>query len=240
MGGSLSLRVATSDPLDQFIVNHPEYFFGQSPESGLVNPDNLLILMSHLKCAAFELPFQGRRALRQRTASGEMLDYLEEERVLHHSGDRWHWMSEAFPAEKSACASPRGTTSSSSTTPSAQPRVIGEMDRFAAPMLIHEEAIYLHGGEQYQVEKLDYENKKAYVRQVDVDYYTDANLAVNLRVLDEFERSDEGGSSPRPRRGERGHVWRPSSRRSSFTPTRTSARGRSTSPRRRCTPPPTG
>jgi DEAD/DEAH box helicase domain-containing protein len=71
-------------------------------------------------------------------------------------------------------------------------RVVGELDRQAAPMLIHEEAIYLHQGEQYQVEKLDWEEKKAYVRPVDVDYYTDASLAVTLRVLEVFgETRDE-------------------------------------------------
>jgi DEAD/DEAH box helicase domain-containing protein len=190
-GESLSLFIASSDPLDQFIVGHPDYFFERSPESGLVNPDNLLVMMDHLKCAAFELPFRDGEPFGS-AAVGDMLEYLGQERVLHHAGSRWHWMSEAFPAESVGLRMAARENFVIIDVTETEPRAIGEVDRFSAPMLIHEEAIYLHGGEQYQVERLDYENKKAYVRHVNVDYYTDANLAVNLSVLDEFEQSAEG------------------------------------------------
>jgi len=193
-GQAFSLFVASSDPLDQFIVTHPDYFFGQSPESGLVNPDNLLVMMDHLKCAAFELPFQDEEPFGTMPV-GEMLEYLAEERVLHHAKDRWHWMSDAFPAETVGLrmAARENFVIVDITEP--KPRVIGEVDRFSAPMLIHEEAIYLHGSDQYQVERLDYENKKAYVRGVEVDYFTDASLAVNLSVLEEMEQSTEGNAT---------------------------------------------
>ncbi|HEX9014864.1 MAG TPA: DEAD/DEAH box helicase [Chloroflexota bacterium] len=190
-GQALSIFVATSDPLDQFIVSHPDYFFGQSPESGLVNPDNLLVMMDHLKCAAFELPFRDAEDFGT-VPVGEMLAYLADERVLHHSGNRYHWMSESFPAESVGLRVAARENFVIVDTTAPKPRVLGEVDRFSAPMLIHEEAIYLHGSEQYQVEKLDYENKKAYVRKVDADYYTDASLAVNLSVLDEFEHEAAG------------------------------------------------
>ncbi|MGI5837077.1 MAG: DEAD/DEAH box helicase [Chloroflexota bacterium] len=190
-GESLALFIASSDPLDQYIVGHPDYFFDQSPESGLVNPDNLLVMMDHLKCAAFELPFWDGEPFGTLPV-GEMLEYLGEERVLHHARDRWYWMSEAFPAESVGLRAAARENFVIVDTTDPQVRVIGEVDRFSAPMLIHEEAIYLHGSEQYQVERLDYENKKAYVRHVDVDYYTDANLAVNLAVLEEFDQSVEG------------------------------------------------
>ncbi len=193
-GQALSLFIATSDPLDQYIVSHPDYFFGQSPESGLVNPDNLLVMMDHLKCAAFELPFRDGEPFGA-VPVAEMLEYLGEERVLHHARDRWHWMSEAFPAESVGLRAAARENFVIIDVTEPQPRVIGEVDRFAAPMLIHEEAIYLHGSEQYQVEKLDYENKKAFVRHVDVDYYTDASLAVNLAVLEEFDQSAEGAAT---------------------------------------------
>jgi len=192
-GEALSLFIATSDPLDQYMVGHPDYFFGQSPESGLVNPDNLLVMMDHIKCAAFELPFRDGEPFGT-VPVAEMLEYLGEERVLHHARDRWHWMSEAFPAETVGLRAAARENFVIIDTTQPKPRVIGELDRFAAPMLIHEEAIYLHGSDQYQVERLDYENKKAYVRRVDVDYYTDASLAVNLAVLEEFDQSVEGGA----------------------------------------------
>lgn len=182
-GVSLAVFVASSNPLDQYLITHPEYFFGRPPEHGWVNPDNLPILISHLKCAAFELPFTDGEQFGVET-TGEILEFLAEERILHHVGGRWHWTQDNFPAEDvSLRSASRENFVVIDQTRKESPRVIGEVDRFSAPMLIHEQAIYLHGGEQYQIERLDYENRKAYARRVEVDYYTDANLAVNLKVL---------------------------------------------------------
>ncbi len=177
--------VATSSPLDQFLVTHPEYFFERSPEQGLVNPNNLQILIEHLKCAAFELPFVDGEQFGVETTA-EILRYLEGERILHHEEGLWHWTAESFPAEQiSLRSASRENVAIIDITDGA--RVIGEIDRYAAPTMVHEEAIYMHGGEQYQVERFDYAEKKAYVRKVKVDYYTDANLAVELQVLEEAE-----------------------------------------------------
>ena len=180
---SAAVFVASSNPLDQYLVNHPEYFFESPPEHGLINPDNLLVLMDHLKCAAFELPFtEGERFGVETTA--EALEYLVGERVLYQSHGSYHWSSESFPAEQiSLRSAARENFVIVDTSQGA--KVIGEVDRYAAPMLIHEEAIYIHQGRQYQVRQLDYEGKKAYVEPVSVDYYTDASLAVELQVLAE-------------------------------------------------------
>ena len=188
LGAAVAIFVATSSPLDQYLVAHPEYFFERSPENGLVNPDNLLILIEHLKCAAFELPFVDGERFGVETTE-EILRYLAEERVLYHSRGRWHWTGESYPAEQiSLRSASRENVVIVDVTDGA--RVIGEVDRYAAPTTVHEEAIYIHEGRQYQVERLDYAEKKAYVRPVEVDYYTDANLAVELRVLDEAVRGD--------------------------------------------------
>lgn len=183
---SVSILVASSSPLDQFIIKHPDYFFESSPENGLINPNNLYILVSHIKCAAFELPFEDGETFGNQRID-EILAFLEGERILRHVGGRWHWMAESFPADDISLrsASPENFVVVDITEGA---RVIGEVDRASAPMMIHEEAIYIHGGQQYQVEKLDYEEKKAYVRRVDVDYYTDANLAVEIKVLEEFKQ----------------------------------------------------
>ncbi|MHB9092385.1 MAG: DEAD/DEAH box helicase, partial [Chloroflexota bacterium] len=180
--------VASSSPLDQYLVNHPEYFFEQTPENGLVNPDNLLILVEHLKCAAFELPFmEGERFGIETT--DEVLRHLETERIVHRAGDTWHWTADSYPAEGvSLRSASRENVVIIDLSDGA--RVIGEIDRYAASTMVHEEAIYLHEGRQYQVEKFDYPEKKAYVRKVDVDYYTDANLAVELQVLDQAAGED--------------------------------------------------
>ncbi|HHY93848.1 MAG TPA: DUF1998 domain-containing protein, partial [Firmicutes bacterium] len=188
-GLSLAVLVASSNPLDQYIVNHPEYFFSQNPEHGLINPDNLYVLMAHLKCAAFELPFDSGEGFGVPTTD-EMLSFLQEEGLLHRQGQRFYWIADSFPAEGISLRS-AAAENFVVVEHTGSPRVIGEVDRFSAPMLLHEEAIYMHGGEQYQVERLDFENKKAYVRRVEVDYYTDANLAVEIRVLEEWPRDGQ-------------------------------------------------
>jgi DEAD/DEAH box helicase domain-containing protein len=183
-GESLVIMVATSSPLDQYIVQHPEYFFQQTPETARINPNNLIILIDHIKCAAYELPFKEGETFGSVEVT-EMLEFLTEEKVLHFHEGKWHWMNAAFPAHNISLrsASQENVVIIDQTMP-GNTKVIGEMDRFSAMTLLHEEAIYLHQGVQYQVEKLDWEEKKAFVRQVDVDYFTDANLAVQLNVLE--------------------------------------------------------
>ncbi len=189
MGTAIALMVASSNPLDQYIIQHPEYFLGRPPENGLINPNNLYILISHIKCAAFELPFEDGEAFGVETLD-EILSFLEDEKILRHVGGRWHWTAEHFPAESVSLRSAANENFVIIDITKPHHRVIGETDRFSAPMLLHEEAIYMHEGLQFQVEKLDFEEKKAYVRKVDVDYYTDASLAVSLKVLDVFKEED--------------------------------------------------
>lgn len=181
---ALIIMVASSSPLDQYIVKHPEYFFHRPPESARINPENLIILVDHLKCASYELPFRGDEQFGDMDVD-EILQYLHEEGVLHFSGNRYYWSDQSFPAHaislRSASQENVVIVDQSNV---ANVRIIGEMDRFSAVTLLHDEAIYLHEGIQYQVEKLDYEHRKAYVKQVDVEYYTDANLAVQLKVLE--------------------------------------------------------
>ena len=186
---ALAILVASSAPLDQYIIQHPEYFLGRPPEYGLINPNNLYILLSHIKCAAFELPFEDGEAFGVETLT-EILAFLEEEKVLRHVGGRWHWTADQFPAEAVSLRSTANENFIIIDITKPHHRVIGEMDRFSAPMLLHEEAVYIHESRQFQVETLDFEEKKAYVREVDADYYTDASLSVNLKVLDIFREAE--------------------------------------------------
>ena len=196
-GTSIVFFVASSAAIDQYIVSHPDYFLHQSPENALLNPDNLYILLSHFKCAAYELPFEDGDAFGNAPAPEELLGFLEEENILRHVDGRYHWMAEDFPASE---ISLRSAASENfviiDITDPARHRVIGEMDRYTVPMLLHENAIYMHEGQQYQVEKLDFDACKAFIRQVDTGYYTDANLNVSLSLLDveKSEDSPEGGS----------------------------------------------
>lgn len=193
-GTSAAVLVASSAPLDQYVAEHPDYFFGRSPEHGLINPDNLLILVSHLKCAAFELPFADGDSFGLDSAStGEILSYLEDAKILRHAGSKWHWMNENFPAEDISLRSASSENFVIIDTTQPQHRVIGEMDRLAAMTMLHTHAIYIHEGQQYHVDRLEWEEKKAYVHAVDVDYYTDANLAVTIKPLDVFRQDQELG-----------------------------------------------
>ncbi len=184
---SLAILVASSSPLDQYIINHPDFFFEHPVESALINPDNLLILMAHIKCAAFELPFKDGEDFGVETTE-EILSYLEEQRILRHRAGNWYWMAERYPAED---VSLRSASSDDfaviDNTDQARVKVIGRVDRFSALTTIHKDAIYLHESNQYQVKELDLDGKKAYVKQVNVNYYTDASLAVDLRILDQFD-----------------------------------------------------
>ncbi|MED4583908.1 DEAD/DEAH box helicase [Brevibacillus choshinensis] len=194
-GESVVVMVGSSTPLDQYVISHPEYFFDRSPETARINPDNLIILVDHLKCAAYELPFR-EGDLFGRAEIVEILEFLTEEQVLHHSKGKWFWMNDSFPAHNiSLRSASQENVVIIDISERGNERVIGEMDRFSSMTLLHDEAIYLHQGTQYQVEKLDYEEKKAYVREVAVDYYTDANLAVQLKVLEQDQYRREGQSA---------------------------------------------
>ncbi|MDR1569617.1 MAG: DEAD/DEAH box helicase [Oscillospiraceae bacterium] len=190
VGASLTVLVASSSPLDQYIVSHPEYFFGQSPEQALVQPDNFHVLVNHFKCAAYELPFYQGERYGDLDSTDELLGHLTDNHFLRAVNGRWHWMSEEFPsAEVHLRSAGDENFLIVDVTKPERHRVIGEMDRFTVPMLLHEHAIYMHEAQQYQVEKLDFPNKKAFVRAVDADYYTDADVSTSLRVLDVFETS---------------------------------------------------
>ncbi|MFC1628216.1 DEAD/DEAH box helicase [Gemmatimonadota bacterium] len=184
-GTSVAIMVASSRPLDQFMVTHPEYFFGSSPEHGRINPDNLLILVSHIKCAAFELPFEEGESFGGEPLE-EILDYLVEQKVLNKAGTRWHWMVDAYPADgvslRSAAPENFVVIDRSDGT-----RVLAEVDFDSAPETLHEGAVYMVQSEQYQVEQLDYDNRKAFVRRVDTDYFTDAISYTRVRILDVFD-----------------------------------------------------
>jgi len=185
-GKSAAVLVASSSPLDQFIVNHPDYFFTKSPEKALINPDNLSILVSHVECAAFELPFGDGETFGKLDISG-VLKFLEEEKLLHHSQEKWYWTSDAYPADG---VSLRSISSDNFVVVDAtdETKVIAEVDFTSALTTLHPKAIYLCEGEQYFVEKLDFEERKAYVKKTDVDYFTDAIDYTKIKILDVFNK----------------------------------------------------
>jgi DEAD/DEAH box helicase domain-containing protein len=201
-GLSAAVLVASSAPLDQFMVTHPDYFFGSPPEFGLINPDNPYVLVSHLKCAAFELPFvHGERFGDQDIT--RYLTLLEEEGVLHAAGGRWHWTSETYPADHVSLRTVASdnfvvvdtTHREADGRRTRKRQVIAEIDWKSAFAMVHPKAIYLIEGEQYEVQELHFredEEKVAYVKRVSLDYFTDAVTAKGVWALDRFQGQAAG------------------------------------------------
>lgn len=188
---ALGVLVATSDPLDQYIVRNPDFFLGASPEHARIDPDQLLILTDHIRCAAFELPFEdgerfGSEDLR------EVLSYLEQEGVLHHEGPRWHWMTDSYPANSVSLRSVAEGNFVVVDTTGGKQDIIAEVDFSSAPMTLYKGAIYMVQAQPWQVESLDWEGRKAFVTRTRADYYTDAIDYTKLKILDQFEQETRG------------------------------------------------
>jgi len=186
---SLTIMVASSTPIDQYIVEHPDYFFGKNPETAFIDRTNLTILMGHLKCASFELPFNKEESFIP-DITGQLLDFLADERVLRKADGKYFWMSEIYPADEVGLRNSNQENVVIINT-SNQNKIIGEIDLFAAQEMLHNEAIYIHNSIQYYVDKLDWEELKAYVHKVDSDHYTDAITKVDIKVLDVLEEEKE-------------------------------------------------
>ena len=191
-GVSVAVFVASASPTDQFIMNDPDWFFGKGAEEARIDPDNPYILSDHMRCAAFELPFRddvlesGGETFPAEVAV-PVLEYLEEDGIVRHTSGKWHWAARSYPAEG---ISMRSATSDNVVIIDATERrdaVIGEMDRASAKELIFDNAVYIHRGRQYLVEKLDIENRKCIVREADVNYFTDALVKTDIKVLTEDE-----------------------------------------------------
>lgn len=197
---SAAVLVASAAPLDQFIATHPAYLFERSPEMGLINPDNLAILLRHVRCAAFELPFEVGEGYGTLEQVDELLEYLAEQEELHRSNGNYHWVADTYPAEAVSLRASTDDTIVIQDTGEGRPVVIGEVDRATAPLLIHEGAVYIHEGSTYIVQELHWEQAIALVKPAEIDYYTDASETVDLDVLEVYD-ADEN------RLARRAHGW---------------------------------
>ncbi len=190
-GRSAAVMVASSAPLDQYVVRNPSYFFDASPERALIDPDNLHILVDHIKCAAFELPFTTEERFGKHDVQ-EILGVLAEQGLVHRTGDTWTWTNESYPADAVSLRSVSSDNFVVVDTTMGDPRVIGETDFTSGPSTLHPKAIYIVEGQLYQVDRLDFDARKAFVREVDCDYYTDAITYTKVTPIDTF--AAEGGA----------------------------------------------
>lgn len=190
---SAAVLIAGNSPLDQYICQHPRYLFGQSPEHALTNPDNERIMVKHLQCAAYELPFQKGEAYGGFGPVDLLLELMEEAGVLHETRDQYHYLGEGVPAGGVSLRTGSDETVLIHDTSGPSPEIIGEIDLESVPLLLYEEAIYMHLGQTYLVESLDWDGRIAYVRPVDVDYYTRASVGSSIRALRPEAEQETGG-----------------------------------------------
>ena len=188
---ALGVLVASSDPLDQYLVRHPEFFEGAPPEHARIAPDQPLILLDHIRCAAFELPFVGHEVFGHEVAT-PWLEVLGEEGVLHREGDRWEWIADSYPANAVSLRSVADGNFVVVDRTGGRQTILAEVDYSAAALTLYEGAIHLIQATPYQVERLDWEGRKAYVTRTHVDYYTDAIDYTRLKVLDAFGSAPAG------------------------------------------------
>ncbi|MEZ4517199.1 MAG: DEAD/DEAH box helicase [Chloroflexota bacterium] len=192
-GMSAAILVAGNSALDQYICLHPRFLFGRSPEHALTNPDNLPILTRHLLCAAFELPFAEDETFGGFGPVREALEILTAEGDLFETRDQFHYVGDSAPAGRISLRTSGDHTVVIQDNSGDQPLVIGEVDLESAAALVYEGAIYMHQADTYLVEHLDWDGRIAYVRPVEVDYYTRASSGSVIRHLAAEEEKTEGG-----------------------------------------------
>jgi len=193
---SIALLVASSSPLDQFLAHHPEYLLERAPESARINADNTLILLQHLRCAAFELPFHSNDRFGNVPAEllQAYLDYLQQTGVIHFSRQQYYWMSEQYPSNNISLRSASAQPVVLQTRQGDHWKTIGEIDQNSAYWMVHPQAIYLHAGQSYLVEKLDIEHNIAYLKEDEPDYYTEPRQEISItRLSTQMQTPVQGG-----------------------------------------------
>jgi DEAD/DEAH box helicase domain-containing protein len=193
---AIAVLIASANPLDQFLAHHPDYFFGQSPERALIDPEHLLILLSHLRCAMFELPFEKDEGFGALPAGRlkEFLDYLVSSQEAHASNEKYFWMSEDYPA---AAISLRSASAENVLLQAAGDElrvIVGEVDLSSALWMVHPKAIYLHEGQQYFVQELDLEKHAAILIPVALDYYTEPQRETEIQIVREAAHEEVQGA----------------------------------------------
>jgi DEAD/DEAH box helicase domain-containing protein len=197
---SLAILVASPNPLDQYLAQHPDYFFSRSPEHGMINPDNLLILLGHLRCAAFELPFKAGEVFGTISPADmqELMEFLQGEGMIHRSGNKYFWMADKYPAQNVSLRSastdtvllqvPLGSVENGTSL-----QTIGEVDASSSYWMTHPGAVYMHEGTTYLVKDLDFEHHIATLQPTNIDYYTEPRQEVVVQQVEKISEAEVTG-----------------------------------------------
>lgn len=194
---SIALLIATPDPLDQYLASHPLFLFDKSPEHALIDPDNLLILLGHIKCAAFELPFiQGESFGNLKNEKvEEFLELFTQQGMLHKSHEKYFWMVDQYPADKISLRTASSDNILLRVVENGHSSIIGTVDEVSAYWLIHPDAVYLHESQTYLVEKLDLEQKIADLRILEPEYFTEPRREGEVHLIEQYETMEVAGGN---------------------------------------------
>ncbi len=182
---SVVFLIAQNAPIDQYLMHNPLYLFEQSPENAVVDPDNVYVALGHLRAAIHELPLKAAESELFGPFTEALLEILEENRMARRIEDRWYWTGEGYPASAVNLRSISGNTYT--IMDRVEDRVVGYIDEQSAFCQVHDNAVYLHGGETYFVQKLDIEKKIAFIEKQDLDYFTQAVTEASIRIDDRDE-----------------------------------------------------
>ena len=194
-GTSLAILIASADPLDQFLVKHPDYLVDRSPEQALIDPNNLIILLRHVRCAAFELPFSvgDHFGALDPEFLDNILDLLSSSGELHQTGRKYFWMADEYPSGQISLRSGSSETIVLQVENEGQLTTIGEVDFESSLWMVHPEAIYIHAGQSYLIKKLDLENHLAQMSVFTGDYFTQPRKDVAVEKIQELEQTPYDG-----------------------------------------------
>ena len=182
---SMAVLLTTAAPLDQYLAGNIDYLLKRSPEQALINPNNPLILLDHLRCAAFELPFHSGEGFGRAEQSevGEILQLLTLQRTLHYAGNRYYWMSDHYPAQNISLRSTSAASIQLQAREDYSLVTIGEVDLASAPWMVHPGAIYMHEANTFIIEDLNFDEHVAVLRQVDTDFYTEPRVDTEVTLI---------------------------------------------------------
>ena len=190
---SVVFLIAQNSPIDQYFMSHCQYLFAQNPEQAIVDPDNPHIAIDHIRCAAHELAVADGEVDRFGPYAEVVLELLEEDEVVRHIDGRWYWASSEYPAAKVNLRNITGVIYTIQDESQGE-RVIGTTDEISALSQLHTHAVYLHAGDTYFVNKLDLEQKIAFVEKRDLDYYTQSVQSSQIRIDEPQEQAELRGA----------------------------------------------
>ncbi len=179
---SACVFVARSAAMDQYLMQNPGYLFDAPRDAVSIDPDNAIILTNHVRCAAFELPFGEHESFGQAPGTRDVLEFLTHDlRVLVHQGGRFHYADRTYPA---GGVSLTAADMDNVTIQDVETKtILAEIDRPSAITEVYEGAIYGHQGDTWLVERFDYDDRRAFVRRIDADFYTQADTETEVKIL---------------------------------------------------------